>query len=139
MRMYIASGWWTDDQKKVLEEIEETANSVGMTFYSPRLENLWKPGDDHKQVVEENLVAIEASSFVLASTMGKDMGTLFECGYAFARGVPVVYYYKGKGPFNIMLAGTADSILTDHVMLTTYLARATRGVADNHDWVGEME
>ena len=139
MRMYIASGWFTDEQKKVLEEIEETATSVGMSFYSPRLENLWKPDEAHQGIVEENLVAIEVSSFVLASTMGKDMGTLFECGYAFAKGVPVVYYYKGKGPFNIMLAGTADSVLTDHVMLTTYLARATRGDIQNHDWIGEME
>jgi nucleoside 2-deoxyribosyltransferase len=119
--VYIAGGWFTPKQLKAVEEMESAVRNSGMYMYSPRTDCLWKPGMDEKLVVSENMDNIDECSFVLASTEGKDMGTLFECGYAYARGVPVVYYFKSEEKFNIMLAGTGEAVIQNQLDLNAYL------------------
>ena len=143
MKVYLASGWWTDEQKDTLLCMEEICSELDISVYSPRKENLWKPGMDAYPIVRSNLTNIEACTIVLASTIGKDMGTLFECGYAYAKGVPIVYYHISGGAFNIMLAKTAAAVITVEHTLIEYLASIknckVNPDTNNHDWVGEMQ
>jgi nucleoside 2-deoxyribosyltransferase len=58
-------------------------------------------------VFAENINQIKNCDVLVASTVGKDMGTLFECGAAYILGKPIIYFWESEGPLNLMLAGSA--------------------------------
>jgi len=121
LRAYLASGWFNKDQVKVLKQMENVLALLDFVdVYSPRKESVYKPSEgNHTDIVKENLRALHNVDIVVASTEGKDMGTLFECGYAVAIDVPVIYYYPHCGDFNIMLATTGKVVKTAEELLTT--------------------
>ena len=137
--VYVAGGWFSESQSKAVREIETILGDSMIEFYSPRLDALWEPGMDSNLIVSENMDAIDNSSFMIASTEGKDMGTLFECGYAFARGVPVIYYFKGEGNFNIMLASTGICTCQSYEDLAKYIDMVKHKGLINIPYVGDME
>lgn len=97
-----------------------------MDFYSPKDNGVYKPGDDPKKIYDTNVHEIEQADIVVVSTEGKDMGTLFEAGYATALGIPVVYYWGSTGKFNLMLAGSAQAVFQDEMELYEYLDMCDR-------------
>jgi nucleoside 2-deoxyribosyltransferase len=122
MKAYIASGWFTPDQIESLEEIIRACRESLTEFYSPRDEMLYTPDTfDSTDVFDENIRQIRLNDFVIASTEGKDMGTLFECGVAFAYGVPIVYFFKGEGKFNLMLSESSYFVCRSFEELVQYL------------------
>ena len=139
LKVYIASGWFNKEQVHALKEMEAALAELNYEVYSPRVESIFKPGMDHEKIVQDNLSALHHCDFVLASTEGKDMGTLFECGYASAIKKPVVYYYKGEGNFNIMLAATGEAVLTNRWDLFQYLEGKARGEEWDKTFEGGME
>ena len=139
LKVYVASGWFSKEQVHALKEMEAALEELNYDMFSPRKECIFKEGMDHEAIVRANIDAIDDCDFMLASTEGKDMGTLFECGYAHSEGKPVVYYYKGEGVFNIMLAATGEAILTDKNMLFDYLEGKARGELWDNEFVGDME
>jgi len=140
-KIYCASGWFTPTQSIILGEIEDTLSQLEFDVYSPRKHSIYKPGDDHQKIVDENINAIHSADLVVASTEGKDMGTLWECGYAYCYGIPIVYYFPHTNmKFNIMLAGTALAVLTSVDDLYEFLSCYDFGpVPLPSDYEGEME
>jgi nucleoside 2-deoxyribosyltransferase len=114
-KVYVASGWFTPEQEEVRLRILGCLSSEGYDYYSPKDHCLYTPGGDitARQAFNENLDRIEEAEFIIASTEGKDMGTLFECGYAFSAGVPIVYFWEGDGAFNLMLSESASYVAKD--------------------------
>jgi nucleoside 2-deoxyribosyltransferase len=116
MKVYVASGWFTPEQEKARKEILRALNKFQVEFYSPKEDCLAKPddgGDVLQSIFKENVDQIRESDYIVASTVGKDMGTLFECGYAHALEVPIIYYAPGlEGNFNLMLARSAHNVAT---------------------------
>ena len=111
MRVYVAAGWFTPEQEQARKDILKACESHDL--FSPKEDNLIFEGDDLKAGFEINLAEINRADIVVASTVGKDMGTIFECGYAYAMGIPVVYYApRLDGLFNLMLAQSARSVHT---------------------------
>lgn len=108
---YIAGGWFNPEQLARVEEIEKACLLAGIESYSPRKHGIYKPGDNPESMVEENKTNILEADLVVASTEGKDMGTLWECGYAYGK-TPVLYYFPADGKFNIMLSATAVDVCT---------------------------
>ena len=105
MKIYLASGWFTPAQEEARQDMLEVLESTQHEVFSPKEDNLWQPGDNPEHIFKANLREIENADIVVASTIDKDMGTIFECGYAYAKGIPVVYYAPGlEGDFNLMLA-----------------------------------
>ena len=54
-----------------------------------------------------NLHHIETADFLIVNTRDKDIGTIWEAGYAYANEVPIVYFCAGLpegAKFNLMLA-----------------------------------
>jgi len=139
MLVYVAGGWFNDDQLDAVREMETALGDSMIDFHTPRLDNLWEPGMDQNIVVQENTDVMDDCTFILASTEGKDMGTLWECGYAYARGIPVVYYFKGKGNFNIMLAATATAVLQTYEDMQKYLDLVRSKGLQNIKYEGDME
>lgn len=139
-KIYIASGWFSKEQVIRLKEMEDVVQELNFDMYSPRKESIYKPGDDHKAIVRANVANLHKCNMVLASTEGKDMGTLFECGYAAAIHKPVVYYFPSDVTFNIMLADTAQAVIRSKADLFQYLEGYSRSdILGVQDFEGDME
>jgi len=119
-KVYLASGWFNETQEKELTQLESIFDQRKDSFdlASPRRIFVCKP-DDTKEIQENvfsgNLHHIETSDFVLVNTRDKDIGTIWEAGYAYAHKKPIVYFCGGlpKGAkFNLMLARSGIKVCT---------------------------
>ena len=119
-----------------------------MSYFSPRWCGMVddKSTDIEKQAIfHKDIKSIQNSRYVFAITDGKDMGTLFECGYAFANNVPIVYIALDlKGPFNLMLAKSALRVVRSMDELKKMLCESVKEnecsiVIEHKDYEGEIE
>lgn len=128
---YLAGPWFTDGQMARLERVKSILDNQGITYFSPKDENLFKPGMSTKDVLDANLIAMDESQFVLAITDGKDVGTMFECGWAHAKDIPILYVWLTREhgqKFNLMLAASG-SFVTSETELKSVLGHwANEGV-----------
>lgn len=134
MKGYLASGWFTDAQEKTRLMLREVLQELEISHYSPKDDGIYVPGKTpSNKIFAENVKQIETSDFVLASTEGKDMGTVFECGFAFSVRTPIIYYWDGEGAFNLMLAESGHYISTNREELVEYLKECK--IRDRVRWV----
>lgn len=108
-KVYLASPFFKPEQIERIEFIEKLLEEYGYKVFSPRKEFVVKPdasSEDRKKGFNGNCEAIDKCDFVLAVTDGKDMGTIWEAGYAFAKNKPILYFAEtlGNNDFNLMLA-----------------------------------
>lgn len=101
--VYIAGGWFSPEQEKALDELEGFIKKHFKQYFSPREHNNSK-GQKLEDIFQKNIQALDNADIIIASTIGKDMGTLWECGYAYARELQVIYYAPGIEKVNLMLA-----------------------------------
>lgn len=101
--VYIAGGWFSPAQEKALDELEGFIKKHFEHYFSPREHNNAK-GQKLEDIFQKNIQALDNADIIIASTIGKDMGTLWECGYAYARELQVIYYAPGIEKVNLMLA-----------------------------------
>jgi len=141
MKAYIASGWFTVDQDRIRKQLIEALTKAGIDFYSPKEDFLYEPGKTNpKEVFDINLLEIIRSDFILANTVGKDLGTIFECGYAYRSKIPIVYYWKSSFKLNLMLAQSAAYVSTDELDLFNYLLLIKKeGKIIHREYTGLME
>lgn len=112
MKAYIAAPFFNEEQLERVKFIEDTLKENNVDFFSPRLDTYVKPNSDNTErtkAFEDNLKAIQTCTFMIAVTDGKDVGTMFECGFAYAMRTPILYFAEtlGDKPFNLMLAQSA--------------------------------
>ena len=115
---YLASPFFNEDQIEREERIKSMLRTYGYKVYSPREQGVVGNLSDSVAVEEtfnSNVEAINNSKKVRAITDRKDMGTIWEAGYAYGKGIPIVYYAEtlGDNPFNIMLSESGIGIYTD--------------------------
>jgi nucleoside 2-deoxyribosyltransferase len=110
MRAYIAAPWFTPEQMNLLELVKNTVVQLDIDIFSPKDENMYTPGETSAiDVLLGNCNAIEACDLIVVITNGKDVGTMWEAGYAFAIAKPIVYIWVDRLPgqkFNLMLAAS---------------------------------
>ena len=116
---YLASPFFNDEQIKREESIKKTLRGYGFTVYAPREHGIVGSLASQEAVTStfnSNVEAIDNSRIVLAITDGKDMGTIWEAGYAYGNNIPIVYYAEtlGNNPFNIMLSESGVGIFKDY-------------------------
>ena len=122
MKIYVAAGWFTPEQEKARLDILECCNTAGIQVYSPKDDMPYIPGSTTPvKVFLENIRQITQCTAVVASTVGKDMGTIFECGYSYSLGLHIIYYYPSSAPFNLMLAASACAVCTTKDELQRYM------------------
>lgn len=125
MYVYIASGWFNKQQQDDVEGIKKTLEKLDIKYYSPKDHNLCSPDAPmHKkmEVVKENIHKLNQVDLVIVNTRDKDMGTIFEAGYAHCLSVPIIYYCQGlKGQFNLMLAQTGRAVATSYTGLQNHV------------------
>lgn len=122
-KVYFASPWFTAEQEEREERLKAKLRSLGFVVHSPKEEAIvgtFAAPDTRQKIFKSNTDAIDNCDIVFAITDGKDMGTIWEAGYAYgannSRPKPaiIVYYCEtlGNGIFNLMLAQSGDIILT---------------------------
>lgn len=114
---YFASPFFRPDQVEREERLKAHLRILGYRVFSPKeschLEST-AGTDKQSDVFSDNINAIKSSAAVFAITDTKDMGTIWEAGYAFASGKPVVYFAEtlGNNQFNLMLAQSGRAVFT---------------------------
>lgn len=108
-KCYLASPFFNDEQIAREIKLRMKLRQLDFDVYAPKengVLNIKSSNDDQEKIFKDNIDAINQCDFVFAITDGKDIGTIWETGYAYAIGKPIVYYAEtlGLNPFNVMLA-----------------------------------
>ena len=131
-KIYLASGWFNPTQAEELTQLESIFDTRSDHFdlASPRRIFVCPP-DAPRSVQDEtfsgNLHHIKTADFLVVNTRDKDIGTIWEAGYAHACDVPIVYFCAGLpegAKFNLMLARSGIKVCTSFEQLEDYLDRA---------------
>lgn len=114
--LYFASPFFRPEQVEREEALKHRLRKA-FTVYSPKESCFLPPNaspEDRKKVFDDNCNAIKSSLAVFAVTDDKDMGTIWEAGYAYGIGRPVIYYAEtlGNNQFNLMLAQSGKKVIT---------------------------
>lgn len=112
---YFASPFFRPDQIEREERLKAHLRGLGYSVFSPKESCHLQPDatqDSQEKVFNDNVTAIRKSAAVFAVTDGKDMGTIWEAGYAFGIGKPIIYYAEtlGENLFNLMLARSGRAV-----------------------------
>jgi nucleoside 2-deoxyribosyltransferase len=131
LRVYLAAGWFNQVQADELTQLESIFDSRqdAIQLSSPRRIFVCPP-DAPKEVQDNtffgNLDHIEKADFLLVNTRDKDIGTIWEAGYAFAHKKPIIYFCNGLpagAKFNLMLARSGVKVCTTFEQVEDYLDR----------------
>ena len=128
MKVYFASPWFNPDQAEREERVKGRLRELGFNVWSPKDNYVCSPIADEetrKNVFSDNCNNIDDCDILFAITDGKDMGTIWEAGYANglnAASYPskhkiIVYYCETLGPngqFNLMLAQSGDIVVQNY-------------------------
>lgn len=120
---YFASPFFTEEQVEREERMKEHLRGLGFTVFSPKDACFLPPTSgpqERRDVFESNCSAIRNSKAVFAITDGKDMGTIWEAGYAYGIKTPIAYFAEtlGNNQFNLMLAQSGVDVFTSQEEVT---------------------
>ena len=109
-KIYFAGGWFNPEQE---EEHTRVYNCIKDKFdvFNPKIAGIVDTsttGDKMVNILLGNLNALNECQMAVVITDRKDMGTIWESGYAYGMKKPMIYYCEtlGDKPFNLMLAKT---------------------------------
>jgi len=109
-KLYYAGGWFSLEQEEQHTRIYNLIKDKYDVF-NPKLESLITPDcstDFMTQTLIGNIEGIKNADIVVVLYDYRDVGTIWEAGFAYANQKPIIYYAEhlnGK-PFNLMLAKT---------------------------------
>lgn len=136
--IYLASPFFNDDQINREEFVKSELRRQALTVFSPK-ENCFLPPtanlSDQKSVFDQNCEAINSCRAVFAITDGKDIGTIWEAGYAYGTKTPVIYFAETLGGhgFNLMLAQSGKKvILSRDELMDTNIGFLIRNSQENY-------
>jgi len=124
-KIYFASPFFNEEQVEREERLKKKLRDLGYDVFSPK-ENIFLSKDatneEQEKAFSDNIKNIETCDILFGVTDGKDMGTIWECGYANGlniskeKEIKIVYYCEtlNGGQFNLMLAKSADAVITNY-------------------------
>ena len=107
MKCYIASPFFNNLQLEEVEQIKKILEELSIDYYSPKDFFILKPEasiEEQNKVVDSNIQEILNCDFMICNTNNKDMGSIFESGYAYCKNIPIIYFNSQFPKFNVMLA-----------------------------------
>tara|TARA_B100000131_G_scaffold323267_1_gene381192 strand:- start:6520 stop:7011 length:492 start_codon:yes stop_codon:yes gene_type:complete len=129
-KVYLAAGWFNPTQAEELAQLEKVCDDRDwIDLASPRRIFVCPPDapkDVQDQTFAGNLREISEAAFLIVNTRDKDIGTIWEAGFAFAHQKPIIYYCAGLpegAKFNLMLARSGVKVCTSIEQLEDYLDR----------------
>lgn len=122
MKVYFASPFFNEQQIERERRLVSVLRSQSFEVYAPSESCVLNPNateDERNQVFQDNVDHLKSADVVFAVTDGKDIGTIWESGFFYSLSAHnpnryLVYYCEtlGNNPFNVMLAKSADYVLT---------------------------
>lgn len=126
LKVYFASPWFRPDQAEREDRVKAKLRSLGFNVWSPKDNCVCSPiadSDMRTKVFTDNVNNIIDADILFAITDGKDMGTIWEAGFAcglnaangYGKYKTIIYYCETLGPegqFNLMLAQSGDIVVT---------------------------
>jgi nucleoside 2-deoxyribosyltransferase len=129
-KVYLAAGWFSPVQSEELTQLENICDQKDwIDLASPRRIFVCPPNaskETQDATFVGNLEHIETADFLIVNTRDKDIGTIWEAGYAYGNAVPIVYFCAGLpqgAKFNLMLARSGRKVCTSFDELNDYLDR----------------
>lgn len=139
-KIYFASPFFNEEQVEREERLKKKLRDLGYNVFSPK-ENIFLSKDatdeEQEKAYSDNIKNIETCDILFGVTDGKDMGTIWECGYANGinvnrkQKIKIVYYCEtlNGGQFNLMLAKSADVVITNFNDMNDFSNLLERGNA----------
>lgn len=115
--VYLAGPFFTLGQLWVVEQARNCLLDMGLRVFSPYHDVGHGPAE---LVVGQDVEGILQSDVVLAIGDGLDSGTIFEAGYARARGIPVVFYAENESQADCKMMEGTDCFLCDDFVSAIY-------------------
>lgn len=115
--VYLASPFFSMGERWLVEEARAALLSSGLRVFSPLHDVGTGPAED---VVPRDLAGLADCDRMLALADGADTGTVFEIGYARARGVPVVVFATTLGTEALKMIGGSDCVVVDDFCTAIY-------------------
>ena len=145
--VYLASGWFNAAQEEARQDILRVLNENKISYFSPKDEvevELNATSEERKAAFKADTESIRTCDFMIASTVGKDMGTLMEMGMAYAWNIPTIVYFPApKGtPCNLMIAESAYAVAQSDKELDMIIKKLKENKFDfsnRLDWNGTIE
>lgn len=143
--IYFASPFFRPSQIEREERLKAKLREFGFSVFSPKENCNLSPISDPEirdKVFKANCDNINSSKCVFAITDEKDMGTIWETGYAFANKKPIIYYAETlgeNGQFNLMLANSGNVCVTKFEDLTKELVEKVINEGFKKDFEGIIE
>lgn len=111
--IYLAGPFFTLAQLWMVEQARDDLRAMGLKVFSPYHDVGHGSAED---VVEKDLDGIDSADLVFAIGDGLDSGTIYEIGYARAKGKPVVMYCESESEEDRkMMEGSGCVISSDYV------------------------
>ena len=141
--LYFASPFFVPEQVEREERLKAHLRNMGFKVFSPKENSHLKKDASIKEqedTFQQNLEGIRNTDAVFAITNGLDAGTLWEAGFAYGIGKPVIYYAENlKGQFNLMLARSGNLV---YLNMNDISAEEIINAIENHisiDYQGDIE
>lgn len=156
IKIYLAAGWFNPKQKEQMNEIYEILNSMRIKnqirLFAPFYDGIVLVGKSDpnwrqkmKEVWNLDIRELSSSHLVVASTQDHDVGTIFECGYASAKNIPILCYNSNPElGLNVMLAQEARGFIKSQADLENAILSFIESYSENTEakwrwnlWEGE--
>lgn len=137
--IYIASPFFNEEQLLLVEAIEAVLDFNNIAYYSPRSEGVLmdmtpeQKKERMKYIFNKNVEMLDYCNTVVAVIDDYDTGTVWEIGYAYAKGTPVITVTDKNYGLNVMIAQCIES----HCNSVEQIPQAIKG-SIQQDWVGDV-
>jgi nucleoside 2-deoxyribosyltransferase len=118
MRIYLAGPLFTTAERAFNAELSQGLENLGHVVWLPQENEPRKR--DRRVIFETDVLGINQNEVVVANMDGSDpdSGTSWECGYAYAKGKPIILFRtdfrcsnEGGALFNLMLTESAREVI----------------------------
>lgn len=114
MKIYLASGWFNEEQERRVKKAEQILRDAGHEVFSPREhqnEDIeFGTKEWRKATFQNDVDHVDWCDIIVAIYNEEDSGTMWELGYAYAKGKPSVVVNENYGEIvNLMIS---DSLTT---------------------------
>jgi nucleoside 2-deoxyribosyltransferase len=118
-RIYIAAPFFNIAERWLVEEIRTQLLGMGVPVFSPLHDIGEGPGEI---VAPLDLRGLDECQVVLAVLNGCDAGTIFEIGYAVARGTPVIALAQNIRAEDVKMPAGTGCLLVEDIVSAIYHA-----------------
>ena len=126
-KIYLASPFFNSEEINRMETVRSILRDKGLEVFSPaehQNKHLEFGSMEWREATfKSDIDAIDACDIMVAiNCQGNydDSGTMYEIGYAYAKGIPVVLFNNTDKSINLMIADSLHSLLTSYDELQNY-------------------